>query len=79
MRRDRINVEIIKGAIETLKTLFTRQPTADFYQTERPSSPSAAADPLDLGVILTEIFLKVVPRGPLFFVTLKQWKDKPLS
>ncbi|KAI9366912.1 p115 like vesicle tethering protein [Zopfochytrium polystomum] len=59
LQNDRMDVEIIKAAIETLTTLFTRQPTADFYKPKDPSSPSsAAADPRDLGVMLTEIFLK---------------------
>ncbi|KAJ3317466.1 Vesicle-mediated ER to Golgi transport protein [Blyttiomyces sp. JEL0837] len=60
LKNDRMDVEIIKAALETLSILCTpdAQSAKEAKMGGKPSSPGATKDSKDLGVMFTEIYVK---------------------
>lgn len=58
LQNDRHDADIIVAAIETLTTLCTRKKTAEDYFKSKSSTSPTAIDSKDLGIMLSEIFLK---------------------
>ncbi|KAJ3417304.1 Vesicle-mediated ER to Golgi transport protein [Chytridiales sp. JEL 0842] len=76
LKNDRMDVEIIKAALETLNILCTADAEGgkEHHAGKTPTSPTEPEDSRDLGVMLTEIYIKVASNVTILLDILEEYE-----